>query len=123
MAIADDLPPVPADASALEAAICNLITNAQKYGNGWMRLEVTKHHSEIQITVRDRGSGIPAHEQPHLFEPFYRGEAAKAAQIRGSGLGLSLVQQTVEAHGGRVSVESMAGEGSAFTIHLPGATS
>jgi len=125
--VASDLPPVQADAMALEAALCNLITNAHKYGDGWLRLEVQKvmngQTSEIQITVRDRGAGIPAHEQPHLFEPFYRGAAARAAQIRGSGLGLSLVKQTVEAHGGHVSMKSAAGQGSAFTIHLPVASS
>lgn len=123
LAIRDDLPPVQADAMALEAAICNLITNAQKYGNGAIQIEalraVNEHGEEVYITVRDQGAGIPAHEQPYLFEPFYRGEAAQAAQIRGSGLGLSLVKQTVEAHGGHVSVESEAGQGSAFTIHLP----
>lgn len=121
--VASGLPPVQADALALEAAICNLISNALKYGDGWMHLDAQHvangQTSEVQITVRDRGAGIPAHEQPHLFEPFYRGAAARAAQIRGSGLGLSLVKQTVEAHGGHVSVKSAAGQGSAFTIHLP----
>ena len=54
-----------------------------------------------------------------VFEPFFRGRTARQAQVRGSGLGLSLVKNTVEAHGGRISVESALGQGSAFTIHLP----
>ena len=75
----------------------------------------------VQIVVRDHGPGIPADELPHLFEPFYRGRAARHAQIRGSGLGLSLVKNTIDAHGGRVTVESTPGEGSTFTLHLPAA--
>ena len=121
----DGLPPVRADAAALEAALCNLIANAAKYGgpDGWIGLEA-RHQTHgrtpgVQITVRDHGPGIPADELPHLFEPFFRGRAARQAQIRGSGLGLSLVKNTVEAHGGRVTVESAVGQGSAFTIHLP----
>ena len=119
------MPEVYADARALEAALCNLITNACKYGGpqGRIGLDVRQaangQAAEIQITVRDRGPGIPTDELPHLFEPFFRGHAARQAQIRGSGLGLSLVKNTIEAHGGRISVESAPGQGSAFTIHLP----
>ena len=125
LSIADDLPEVHTDARALEAALCNLITNACKYGGaeGRIGLDVRQaangQTAEIQITVRDRGPGIPTDELPHLFEPFFRGRAARQAQIRGSGLGLSLVKNTVEAHGGRISVENAPGQGSAFTIHLP----
>ena len=125
LSIADDLPEVYANAQALEAALCNLITNACKYGGpeGQIGLEVRQaangQAAEIQITVRDRGPGIPSDELPHLFEPFFRGRAARQAQIRGSGLGLSLVKNTIEAHGGRISVKSALGKGSVFTIHLP----
>jgi signal transduction histidine kinase len=56
---------------------------------------------------------------PHVFEPFYRGRKARAAQIRGNGLGLSLVKKIIEAHGGQVTVASEAGRGSAFTLSLP----
>ena len=77
---------------------------------------------EAQITVEDRGLGIPPAELPHVFEPFFRGREVIDAQIRGSGLGLSLVKHIIEAHGGRVTVKSAERRGSAFTIHLPAVT-
>jgi two-component system sensor histidine kinase BaeS len=75
----------------------------------------------VCLTVEDRGAGIAPRDLPHIFEPFYRGQEATANQIHGSGLGLSLVKQTVEAHGGRITVESEPGRGSAFTLHIPAA--
>jgi two-component system sensor histidine kinase SenX3 len=77
---------------------------------------------EVQIGVSDRGLGIAPSEQERVFEPFYRGKEAQAAQIRGNGLGLSLVKHILAAHGGRVSVESKVGQGSRFTLRLPVST-
>ncbi len=74
---------------------------------------------EVRIAVADRGLGITAADLPHIFEPFYRGAEAQSRQIRGNGLGLSIVKGIVEAHGGRVTVDSTAGSGSTFVIHLP----
>ena len=76
--------------------------------------------SMVFLRVADRGPGIDKADLSHLFEPFYRGKGV--TQIRGSGLGLSLVQQVVEAHRGRVNVETGRGQGAAFIIHLPAAT-
>jgi signal transduction histidine kinase len=123
--IAADLPQVLGDAAALRSAVQNLIANAVKYGGGdrWVgiRAEHTydRRRSEVRITVSDHGTGIPASELPHIFDPFYRGADAVERQIHGNGLGLSLVKRIVAAHGGRVSVTTRAGAGSSFTIALP----
>jgi len=123
--IAAHLPTVKADAAALSRAIQNLLSNAMKYSGDsrWIGLSAelvkTAAGEEVQIRVSDRGLGIAPSEQERVFEPFYRGKEAQAAQIRGNGLGLSLVKHIVAAHGGRVSVESKVGQGSVFILHLP----
>jgi signal transduction histidine kinase len=125
--IVADLPPVVGDAAALRSAVENLIANAVKYGgpDRWVGIRADRLHerrrAEVRITVSDHGGGIPASELPHIFEPFYRGADALARQVHGNGLGLSLVKRIVTAHGGRVSVTTRAGVGSAFTITLPAA--
>jgi signal transduction histidine kinase len=123
--IEPDLPPVRGDETALKRALENLISNAIKYDgeSRWARIHAQvlreKKGNEVRIAVEDRGLGIPSVDVAHLFEPFYRGHEAVAAQIKGSGVGLSLVKQIVDAHGGRVTVKSTQGAGSVFTIHLP----
>lgn len=123
--IESDLPPVRVDEAALSQCLENLISNALKYGGEkrWMGIRATsipaKRGREVQLTVEDRGLGIGPADLPHIFEPFYRGAAATAAQIHGSGLGLSLAQEDIVAMGGKISVKSTPGTGSAFTVHLP----
>lgn len=123
--IEDDLPPVLADAEALRSALRNLISNAIKYGGQgrWLRVAAKPADSGrqeiIRISVADRGSGIPAREQSKIFQPFYRTRAAQEAQVKGSGLGLSLAAEIVSAHGGRLYVQSKSGEGSCFNLELP----
>jgi Osmosensitive K+ channel histidine kinase len=125
--VQSDLPTVEGDAAALRRTLQNLLNNAMKYDREKRRISirarsvVNSHGEEVQITVEDQGIGIEPAELPHIFEPFYRGSEVVAAQIHGNGLGLSLVKQVVEAHRGRVSVVSVPGQGSAFTLHLPGA--
>jgi signal transduction histidine kinase len=75
------------------------------------------------IRVRDRGLGIPATEQQDIFRKFMRGAASKNASIRGTGIGLAIARQIVQAHGGDISVESQPGQGSVFTVLLPVAES
>ena len=123
--IPTDLPPVLGDAPALRSAVQNLVANAIKYGgrDRWVGIRAQhvreRRGAHIRITVSDHGPGIPASELPHIFEPFFRGAEALEKQIHGNGLGLSLVRRIIAAHGGRVSVVTKPGAGSAFTIVLP----
>ena len=123
--IAPDVPLVRGDSAALRRALQNLISNAIKYDgqNRWLRISAqtsaAEQASEVRISVEDRGLGIDSTDIPHIFEPFFRGREAVAAQIEGSGVGLSLVKQVVEAHGGKISVKSTPGTGTTFTFNLP----
>jgi signal transduction histidine kinase len=120
--IAPDLPMVLADAQAIARALHNLLNNAMKYSgqSRWIGLRAdAPSEKQVRIVISDRGLGIPQEDLPHIFEPFYRGHEARAAQIHGNGLGLSLVKNIIEAHGGQITVKSKAGEGSSFIIILP----
>jgi signal transduction histidine kinase len=125
--VAGGLPAVQGDPGALRRAVQNLVLNALKYGGDarWLRVTAAASEDEarpaVRIEVEDRGRGIPPNELGHVFEPFFRGKDAVAAQTRGFGLGLSLVDRVARAHGGRVSVVSTPGKGSVFILHLPAA--
>src|SRR5262249_22266052 len=112
--IASDSLQVMADAPALSRALRNLIDNAIKYSgeSRWIGVQAQAAGSgskaTVQITVSDHGSGIPNEELKYVFEPFWRGSEATAAQIHGNGLGLNLVKNIVNAHGGSISVQSAA---------------
>ena len=121
----EDLPCVLADQQALLRCLRNLIENAAKYSgeSRWIGISAELDESgsgdaEIRITVADRGVGIDSSELRHIFEPFYRSPGAIAAQIHGSGLGLAVVKHIVREMGGRLSLNSEVGIGSAFTVHL-----
>ncbi len=121
----ESLPELIGDPSALSSVIQNLVSNAIKYSRpgGTVTIQARESKTDsgtaIQIAVHDDGDGIPSKEIPHLFEPFFRGERARRTQIQGSGLGLSLVKQVVEAHGGSIDVVSTPGAGSTFMVQLP----
>lgn len=125
--IDSDLPPVQADAAALIHCLENLILNALKYGGDkrWSRVRAVRANSgsRVRIDVEDGGPGIDPADLPHIFEPFYRGKAAQAAQIHGTGLGLSLARDIAEAMGGRLDAASEFGQGTTFTLELPAAVS
>jgi signal transduction histidine kinase len=116
---------VNVDAAALAQSLRNLINNALKYSGDSRFLAVRtssapgKEGQEVLISVEDRGIGIEPGDLPNIFEPFYRGRPAIAAQIHGSGLGLSMAREAVLAMGGDITVRSVPGKGSVFTIHLP----
>ena len=109
---------------ALRRGVGNLVANAIKHGGeaNSVKVSVGGLDGEVSISVSDRGPGIPPTEGPHLFEAFYRGRRARERQVRGSGLGLSLVQQIAREHGGRVEVETNPGKGSRFSLILPQAS-
>jgi signal transduction histidine kinase len=110
------------DADALEQAILNLMDNAVKYShhNRWLRIGLSSLDHLVYLRVSDKGIGIPEGEQRRIFEKFYRSRAGNEGDAGGAGLGLTVVQHIVGAHGGRIDVESTVGEGSSFTIVLPG---
>lgn len=116
-----NLPLIAADIGAISGAIQNLIANSVKYrnGDGWIKVAASNGDRTIKISVEDRGLGISKSDLRQVFEPFFRAKTVVDAQIHGNGLGLSLVKQTAEAHGGCVFAESELGKGSKFTIVLP----
>ena len=121
--IAPDLPPVRMDENAMTLVVLNLVDNAVKYAAEGKEIEVRLYRTPggVTLSVKDRGPGIPVDEQPRIFERFYRARTARDRNVRGSGIGLALVKHIVEAHGGRLAVESAAGVGSTFTVALPAA--
>ena len=124
--IALDLPPVMGDLMGISQCLQNLIGNAIKYGNDHRRIVLSAAAAgiergqveEVRISVADRGLGIERSEIAHIFDPFYRSPKVVAAQIHGTGLGLSLAKRIAEAMGGKLSVTSELSVGSTFTLHL-----
>jgi PAS domain S-box-containing protein len=113
-----DLPMILADPDRLERVLLNLVSNALKYSSPEteVRVELRPADGGVEIAVSDRGPGISAEDLPRLFTRYGRGTAAVPG---GTGLGLFITRTLVEAHGGRVAVESRAGEGSTFRVWLP----
>ena len=112
---------IDADPEALGRAIWNLLDNAVKYSGDSREIEVTVEAAggEVTIAVQDRGLGIPAAEQSGIFRKFQRGGQAIKLGIKGTGIGLAMVDHIVKAHRGRIGLRSRPGEGSTFTIILP----
>ena len=110
------LPMVRGDASLLRDVLQNLIDNAIQYTSEGGRIQVnaTAGAREVVVTVADTGIGIPLGDQERIFERFYRVDAARSREAGGTGLGLSIAKHIVEAHGGRLWVESEVGRGSKF---------
>lgn len=112
---------VSVDFESMSLALTNLLDNAMKYSGDTKEIELRLEQKDgfVRIAVTDHGIGIPREEQKKIFEKFYRVSTGLIHDVKGSGLGLSIVQHIVEAHDGKITVESDAGQGSTFTIHLP----
>jgi len=112
---------IQADEGALSRALWNLLDNAAKYSGDSHDIDVWLEHggTQVEVSVKDRGIGIPPEERAQLFDRFYRAENAKRAGIQGTGIGLAMVAQIAAAHGGKISVMSELGRGSTFTMSLP----
>ncbi len=121
--IANPLPNVIADRDRLVQIMTNLVDNALRYNptGTQVRIGASSSTDRVELSVRDDGPGIPAHELPHLFDRFWRAEKSRNRSTGGSGLGLAIVRQLVEAHHGEVHVESEAGKGTRFVVLLPAA--
>ena len=115
------LPTVRGDANSLQEVLQNLLDNALQYTPGGGKIEVSASCSEsrVIVTVADTGIGIPQAEQERIFERFYRVDEARSREAGGTGLGLSIARHIMEAHGGRLWVESAVGEGSRFHFSIP----
>jgi signal transduction histidine kinase len=119
--VAPGLPAVVGDADALRSAVQNVIGNAVKYSasQATVRVEADADAANVRITVTDHGLGIDKQDLPHVFKPFYRGRRAVDAQIRGTGVGLSVVKHVADLHRGDVGIDSEAGEGTTVRLVLP----
>jgi signal transduction histidine kinase len=119
--ISRDIPPVNVDREAIARSLLNLVNNALKYSKDrkFIGVSLYRANGSVKLEVRDHGIGIPPNELEKIFEKFYRCGDPLVHNIKGSGLGLSLVRHIVRAHGGDVEVESAPEKGSKFTIALP----
>lgn len=117
----ESMPRILGDAGRLKQMVITLVDNALRYtpAGGRITIALAKDEGDIRLTVSDTGSGIAPEHLPHLFEPFYRPDTARAKDSGGAGLGLALVKEIAEAHGGYVQAESSPGEGSRFHVRIP----
>jgi two-component system, OmpR family, phosphate regulon sensor histidine kinase PhoR len=117
----EDLPMVNLDANAFTLAVLNLVDNAIKYAGDGKKIVLTlkRDGERVVLAVKDFGPGIPVEEQDRIFERFYRAKEMRLKPIRGSGIGLALVQHIARAHHGDIAVQSKPGAGATFQLWLP----
>jgi|Deesub1362A_J573_1020465.scaffolds.fasta_scaffold05338_4 PAS domain S-box-containing protein len=121
ISLAEDLPKVRADREQLKLVVRNLLNNAIKFNRegGRINIRAEKEHGMIKVCVSDTGIGIPEDRLDKIFERFYQVDSSPTRRYGGAGMGLAIVKEVVEAHGGRVTVESELGKGSTFCFTLP----
>jgi signal transduction histidine kinase len=112
---------VAGDRDRLTDLMTNLCSNAIQYNHegGHVRVDVWPENGNAWIRVRDTGAGISAEDLPHVFDRFYRADKARTAHSGGAGLGLAIARSIVDAHGGRIELESVVGKGTEVTVRLP----
>ena len=115
---------VRADEDGISQIVVNLLSNAEKYSMEHKEIDValsrsTTMKSHAELTVQDRGSGVPRGQGVKIFEKFYRANDALDSSVQGSGLGLSIAQQIARALGGELTYAPRSGGGSCFTLRLP----
>ncbi len=117
--MAPDLPRVPADEARMEQVLVNLIHNAIKFtpSGGRITVSARAEGDKLVVSVSDTGVGIPEDDLPRVFERFYKADRSRAGG--GTGLGLAIAKHVVEAHGGRIWVESVEGRGATFRFTIP----
>ncbi len=116
--IPNDWPLVAVDTARIEVVFHNLVTNAQTYGEGEVRISAEERNDMIVVSVADNGPGIVADELPYVFERFYRAQHGRQQYLGGTGLGLTICKAFIEAHGGSIWVESSI-QGAIFSFSLP----
>ncbi len=116
-----NVPDIVADRRRLAEVLQNLLDNAIQYtpSGGQIMVSASANGTEVVFTVSDTGIGIPQADQPRIFERFYRVDVARSREVGGTGLGLSIAKHLVEAHGGRIWVESEVGQGAQFHFTIP----
>jgi two-component system phosphate regulon sensor histidine kinase PhoR len=123
--VADDTPPVHADGDQLRQVLINLVDNAIKHTPPGGRVGIHARPvagpgpAAVELTVRDTGAGIPSQDLPRLTERFFRVDKARSRELGGTGLGLAIVKHIVQAHGGRLAIESVLGQGTSVHVTLP----
>jgi signal transduction histidine kinase len=116
-----DIPDSYVDPNAITMAFLNLLDNSVKYSGDQKQIDVRVKRTNgfVDLAVIDKGIGIPASEQPKIFDKFYRGSEPSVRRVRGSGIGLAITKHVAEMHGGEVLVDSEPGRGSMFTLRIP----
>jgi signal transduction histidine kinase len=119
----EDVPLIEAEFAKVQRVLHNLVQNAIRHTpqDGRISLETKQVAEGVQVDVADTGEGVTAEDLPHIFDQFFRGEKSRSRETGGSGLGLAIAKRIIEAHHGRIWVESPAGQGARFSFVLPAA--
>lgn len=121
--IPDDLPQCSADPGLISTVLTHLVGNAAKYCPAPVPIKISaeRHENTVILSVADQGPGIPKEQQSRIFEEHYRAPGSRD-RVPGTGMGLAIARRIVEAHGGKIWVDSVVGKGSRFSFSLPAVT-